>query len=150
MPPCCKDKEKKCKALITTKPTPEESIEKLLSTIVSCAPSTDFSLGEKLQSVYPLLDLVFVYLSYKDLLSASEVCKIWRETALKYLKARQEAAWFSVTGRDRLYDLKRSSNLLLCNTHLSIVVTNPRLVALTSNICVKYLDHHSCCKGNIQ
>lgn len=143
---CCK--EKKCRAKINTEPTPDEAIVKL-SSIVYDAPSADFSLGENLQFVYPLLDLVFAYLSYKDLLSASEVCQTWRETALKYLKLRQKVAWFSVSGRNKLhYELKRSKNIFLSDTHFCFVLIKPRMAALTSNICVEHLNHHTCCKGN--
>lgn len=142
MASCCK--EKKCNAIIYTKPVLNENIK---STFEFYRPFADFSFGEKLQSVYPLLDMIFTYLNYKDLLFASAVCKIWREVALKHLKSRQEVGWFSITGNKRTYELKRSNNLLRCNTHFSIILTHSRQCSFKANICVKYNDYHSCCQG---
>lgn len=134
-----------CKTVIATKPVLDERIPASCNAISNS--SLDFSLGEKLQSVYPILDLVFTYLNYKDLLSASLVCKTWRETALEQLKARQRIAWFSSSGQKGIYDLKRSCSLLRNNPYFSIILVHSKLRSLKTQICVKYSTFHGSTKG---
>lgn len=139
---CCT--RSKCKAIIITKPVLHEDKEQCNA---NTPPLPSFSLGEKLESVYPLLDLIFTYLNYKDLLQCSAVRSTWREIALKELKSRQELAWFSSTGEKQLYELKRSPNLLRSNPCFCIALLRTSKFSLNTQICVKYEDHHSCCKG---
>lgn len=139
---CCK--KKSCQAIIKTEPA---VMDYNVSELLSSSPSLDFSLGESLESVYPLLDLVFSHLSYRDLLSVSEVNKTWREVALKQIKGRQQVAWFSCPGDLRIYKLKRSHNLLHCNPRFCIVLIPTWRCSLRTKICIKYSDGHTCTTG---
>lgn len=108
---------------------------------VSLPPTPDFSLGKNIQSVYPLLDLVFAYLSHRDLLSVQLVCKSWRETALEHIRARQEVAWFHSISENGPYEIKRSSKLVLNNPHFCIVLMRLRGCTLKTRVCLRDINN---------
>lgn len=57
--------------------------------------TSDFSLGETLVSVHYVLGMVFKYLRYKDLESASKVNVKWKEVAVKEMEGRNVVNHFS-------------------------------------------------------
>lgn len=88
------------------------------------ATHPDFSLGERLQSTYPLLHIVFGYLDYKDLLSASAVSKPWREVASNERRKRQRCSWFSCVEEGHFCKLNRGVDLLRNNPRLCVALVN--------------------------
>lgn len=127
---CCK--RRNCQAIIKTEPAI------VVKKDAELQANSDFSLGESLELVYPLLDLIFSYLSYDDLMSASEVNNSWRDVALRQASGRQQVAWFSCPGEHRMYQLKRSHSLLRSNPYFCIVLIPSWRCTLQTKLCVKY------------
>lgn len=54
----------------------------------SVTQNVDFSFGNALENVYPLLNIIFEYLSWKELEIASQVCVHWKAVAQKIFTSR--------------------------------------------------------------
>lgn len=72
----------------------------------------NFNFGEALAQVFPLLDLVFEYLTYPELEKAGTVCKLWRPSAERTLQKRKDfkLAFYCL---DKSGCVRRSEDLLL-------------------------------------
>lgn len=105
----------------------------------------DFSLGEALQSVY-LLDVVFKYLSYGDLLRALQVNEMWKEIAEKELKRRNHLGWFSCKGKGTAFELKCSKNICHYKPRLCMVFMGGKLTSDTS-LCIFDSFEQRCVSG---
>lgn len=98
--------------------------------------TTEFDFGTAIENVYPLLEMVFDYLDYKDLRNASQVNKTWKDFADKILEKRAEVSWFSCYKTKQSNVLHHSDNLNMNNIGIGIILYNSRKVKLQEYICI--------------
>lgn len=82
----------------------------------------NFELGERLESVFPLLDMVFEYLSDKDLDNCIKVKRSWGPIAKRLLKKRTKTCWVSCYQDRGNVFFKESGNLHSNNAGNAIIL----------------------------
>ncbi|RZC36668.1 uncharacterized protein BDFB_003077, partial [Asbolus verrucosus] len=97
---------------------------------VDITAKENFDFSEALESVYPLLEIVFSYLDYNDLQTASLVKKSWQITANKVLEKRNDVSWITVFRKKRQSYVHYSSNYPYNNISVGIILFNYRSVSL--------------------
>ncbi|KAK5640112.1 hypothetical protein RI129_010923 [Pyrocoelia pectoralis] len=104
------------------------------SLVTAEVPQKDnFSLGEALQSYYPLLELVFTYLDKSSLQIACRTSSIWKDLATKELNKRIWPTWITFA---RCGALTCSVGFNHNNVSFGIFAYNPSLVQLNKTLCV--------------
>lgn len=101
--------------------------------------SEDFDFAEALESIYPILEMIFSYLSYKDLKSCCFVKKSWEVIAEKVLKKRKSPSWFTcyrTKGKKKSNLFKCSKELNYNNVGIGIVLYDFRRIKLSKFICL--------------
>ncbi|XP_063910042.1 uncharacterized protein LOC135127533 [Zophobas morio] len=106
-----------------------------LKTEVDVAAKENFDFAEALESVYPLLEIVFSYLDYNDLQTAALVKKSWQVTASRILEKRNDVSWITVFRKKRQSYVHYSKNYLYNNISLGIILFNYRAVSLSDCFC---------------
>ncbi|XP_060519369.1 uncharacterized protein LOC132697767 [Cylas formicarius] len=100
----------------------------------------DFDFGHCLASVYPLLDIVFKYLTFMDLRACSEVNQSWKEVAERVLAKRRTASWFTcyrVGYKSRKANIMaHSSNLNFNNVEMGVILYDCNRIKLNKYICL--------------
>ena len=99
------------------------------------AAKENFDFAEALESVYPLLEIVFSYLDYNDLQTAALVKKSWQVTASRILEKRNDVSWITVFRKKRQSYVHYSKNYLYNNISLGIILFNYRAVSLSDCFC---------------
>ncbi|CAG9854487.1 unnamed protein product [Phyllotreta striolata] len=104
---------------------------------VYCKENFDFS--EALESVYPLLDLIFEYLDCNSLRNCCKVKKSWKDVAENILSKRVQLSWFTcfkggVNNKSNIFE--HSVNLNFNNVDLGIILYDFRRIKLNKYICV--------------
>lgn len=97
----------------------------------------NFSLGEALQSYYPLLEYVFTYLDKASLQCARCTGTMWKELATKELNKRLSPSWITFCPNGRLTCSREFS---YTNVSFGIFAYNPKLVKLDRTLCVHGLS----------
>lgn len=111
---------------------------------VTVTKSENFNFGESLQSVYPLLDIVFSYLKNVDLNNVSLVSKEWKTVALREKQKRCMISWvYCKLEKPAL--LQISKNLHYNNIEMGILVRGKKGYGLDKYVCVHYdnKDHNN-------
>ncbi|KAJ8967869.1 hypothetical protein NQ317_006185 [Molorchus minor] len=99
----------------------------------------DFDFSEALESVYPLLDIVFNFLNYNDLKTCCKVKKSWKDVAENILQRRNKSSWFTcykTKTKPRRNVFKHSDNLNYNNVGMGIILYDFRRIKLNKYICV--------------
>ncbi|KAG5891714.1 hypothetical protein JTB14_016097 [Gonioctena quinquepunctata] len=100
----------------------------------------NFDLSSSLESVYPLLEIIFSYLNYNDLKSCCDVKRSWKDAAETILKRRVKPSWFTCyrtkTKPKSHYFDHHSDNLNYNNVGLGIILYDFRRIKLNKFICV--------------
>lgn len=89
--------------------------------------------------MYPILEIVFNYLSYKDLKSCSSVKSSWKDVADKVLSRRIKPSWFTcyrTNGKKKINVFKHSKELNYNNVGVGIVLYDFRRIKLSKFICL--------------
>ncbi|ENN70949.1 uncharacterized protein LOC109544812 [Dendroctonus ponderosae] len=104
------------------------------------SPTCDFSLGEALAQVYPLLDLIFEYLPLGDLKCCLEVSTTWKETAEQILDRRVAPSWFTcfkVGAKGcKSNTILHSPNLNFNNVEMGFILYDSLQLELNAYICL--------------
>lgn len=89
--------------------------------------------------------MVFSYLDYKDLQTASLVKKSWQVTAKRVLSKRNSISWITVFRKKRQSYIEYSSNYHYNNVSIGIVLFNHHAVSLNDSLCwhEKHENHTS-------
>lgn len=99
----------------------------------------DFDFAEALESVYPILEIIFSYLNYKDLKSCSFVKNSWKDIAEKILSKRSKPSWFTcyrTKAKKKSNIFKYSKELNYNNVGIGIVLYDFRRIKLSKFICL--------------
>ncbi|KAL3284017.1 hypothetical protein HHI36_018187 [Cryptolaemus montrouzieri] len=96
----------------------------------------DFNFGDALESVYPLLDIIFGYLSDEDLENVAKIKMSWKEVADRALKKRSKLCWFTCFQKHKSNFLKHSGNLHHNNASIGIILFDYRRLKLNKYICL--------------
>ncbi|KAK9881541.1 hypothetical protein WA026_016419 [Henosepilachna vigintioctopunctata] len=97
----------------------------------------DFNFGEALESVYPLLDIIFSYLNDKDLENVALVKKSWRDIAERIMKKRPpNLCWVTCFQRYKSNFIKHSGNLHYNDAKIGIFLIDYRRLNLNKYICL--------------
>lgn len=112
---------------------------------IEVTPLENFDFSEALESVYPLLEIVFGFLNCNDLKTCCEVKMTWKEVAEKILKKRNKASWFTCYSTEmskvKPKVIKHSDNLNYNNVEMGIILYDFRRIKLNSYICVHNFYH---------
>lgn len=102
-------------------------------------PKVGFNIIKSLQSVYPLLNIIFTKLSYDDLMSCKLVNKCWKDIASSELRKRNQISWAVL---ERLGDrttapatLKTSQNYQQSTCTTAIYVYNNKMLQMNKFVC---------------
>ncbi|XP_044766844.1 uncharacterized protein LOC123322856 isoform X2 [Coccinella septempunctata] len=98
------------------------SLDKVKPPALSIEMKENFELGERLESVYPLLDIIFEYLNDKDLDNVMNVKKSWGSIAERLLKKRSQPCWVTCYQDRGNVFFKDSGNLHFNNASAAIVL----------------------------
>lgn len=108
--------------------------------ILEIPGSEDFDFAEALESVYPILEIIFNYLSYRDLKSCCSVKKSWEVIAENVLKKRKSPSWFTFSYRTRRQNksnlFQYSKELNYNNVGIGIVLHDSCRIKLSKIICL--------------
>nr|XP_023017848.1 uncharacterized protein LOC111506863 [Leptinotarsa decemlineata] len=102
-------------------------------------PTDDFNLFSSLESIYPLLEIVFSYLNYNELKTCSQVKQSWNETAETVLRRRMRPSWFTCYKTHSIPSFHQdyySPNLNYNNVGLGIILYEFRRMKLNKYICI--------------
>ncbi|XP_018569015.1 uncharacterized protein LOC108909237 [Anoplophora glabripennis] len=113
---------------------------------IEVTPLENFDFSEALESVYPLLDIIFSFLNYNDLRTCYEVKMTWREVAQRILEKRNKSSWFTcynakVSSTVKPKIIRHSDNLNYNNVDMGIILYDFRRIKLNSYICVHNFYH---------
>lgn len=106
---------------------------------IEISGSEDFDFAKALESVYPILEIVFSYLNYKDLKSCSSVKTSWKYVADTILARRLKPSWFTcyrTKGKKKTNIFKYSNELNYNNVGVGIVLYDSRRINLSKFICL--------------
>lgn len=106
---------------------------------VTIPGSNDFDFGEALESVYPILEIVFSYLNCKDLKSCCSVKNSWKDVAETVLARRLKPTWFTCyrnKGKKKTNIFKYSQEINYSNIEVAIVLYDFRRIKLSKFICL--------------
>lgn len=101
--------------------------------------SENFDFSEALESVYPILEIIFSYLNYKDLRSCCAVKTSWKDVASDVLNKRLKPSWFTcyrTKGKKKSNVFKYSTELNYNNVGIGIVLYDFRRIKLSKFICL--------------
>lgn len=107
--------------------------------ILEIPGSDDFDFAEALESVYPILEIIFNYLNYRDLKSCCSVKKSWEVIAENVLKKRKSPSWFTcyrTAGKKKSNLFQYSKELNYNNIGIGIVLYDSRRIKLSKFICL--------------
>ncbi|KAJ8956014.1 hypothetical protein NQ318_006290 [Aromia moschata] len=99
----------------------------------------DFDFSVALESVYPLLEIIFNFLNYNDLQTCCKVKKSWKDIAESILQKRNKSSWFTCYKtkiKPRRNVFKHSDNLHYNNVGMGIILYDSRRIKLNKYICV--------------
>lgn len=99
----------------------------------------NFNFGEALQSVYPLLNIIFTYLNSIDLNNAAQVSKEWQKVALREKQKRCSVEWIY----SKLVDtpqMQTSSNFYYNSVDKGILIRDRRCFSLDKYMCIHSND----------
>ncbi|KAL1501039.1 hypothetical protein ABEB36_006443 [Hypothenemus hampei] len=94
---------------------------------VEIGPSIqDFSLGESIVKVFPLLELIFNYLTIDELKVCLQVCQEWKDIATEQISKRVGPSWFTcykiISKKRKANVIEHSPNLNYNNVELGFIV----------------------------
>lgn len=102
-------------------------------------PKEGFNLAKSLQSVYPLINIVFSKLSYDDLMSCRLVSKCWKDVASSELKKRNKISWVILERFNDSYTapatLKTSRNFQSSTCNTALYVYNNKMLQMNKFVC---------------
>ncbi|VEN55868.1 unnamed protein product [Callosobruchus maculatus] len=104
-------------------------------------PTENFDFAEALESVYPLLETVFSYLNYPELITCCQVKESWKKLAEKELSRRILPSWFTCYKAKGKWNstsqvFKYSRNLNHNNVGIAIILYDYCMIKLHEYICV--------------
>ncbi|XP_028129822.1 uncharacterized protein LOC114325886 [Diabrotica virgifera virgifera] len=109
---------------------------KRLTPVSEVLITANFDFSEALESVYPLLDIIFDYLDFNDLTRCCQVKNSWKEIAENILSKRAQASWFTCFKGSTTNCFEHSVNLNYNNVGFGIILYDFRRIKLNKFICV--------------
>lgn len=99
----------------------------------------NFNFGESLQSVYPLLDIIFGYLDSSDLNNAMLVCKEWHKIAIREKQKRNALSWV-ICKQEAMRSLQTSNDFYYNNIGKGILIRGKKAPSLDKFVCIHSND----------
>ncbi|XP_056643659.1 uncharacterized protein LOC130449715 isoform X1 [Diorhabda sublineata] len=115
-----------------------KSIKRLVP-VPNITPSENFNFSDALESVYPLLHIIFDYLDCNDLRTCSKVNKTWKDVAENMLIKRVQSSWFTCYKSEKSNIFEYSYNLNYNNVGFGIIFYDFRRIKLNKFICIHSL-----------
>lgn len=97
---------------------------------------SSFHFGAALESVYPLLDIIFSFLSDADLKTICEVKTSWKAIADRELKKRNKPSWISCSKKLKINVVQHSENIHYNNANIGIILYNYRRLSPNKYMCL--------------